>query len=345
MGSALQSFVNVDDQLCRTIIPFPHNPHYNAVALKKYDRMSLADRFSELGDKLTPPERDVLEAILSVQTGGTMENSSFWDLLRAWALSNYNWADYLSAAATYKLRRGQSHFARCMFDEAANTGRLDYAFSTPVAGIKDVGNHTEITSKSGAIFLSRRVVCTVPLNVLHELPFTPPLSPLKREASVLGHASRAIKINVEAENPELRSLGGLAHPPGKVTYVFGDGTTPTGNTHLVSLGTVPKGVGLQPAKDIKEISEALRLFADNMEITRLVFHDWNKDPYSRGTWSWYQPGMATKYVAALRERQGNVFFASADWATAWRGCIDGAIEDGKRVAKEIADEIKEGYEF
>jgi monoamine oxidase len=49
--------------------------------------------------------------------------------------------------------------------------------------------------------------------------------------------------------------------------------------------------------------------------------------------------MSTTYIDALRERQGNVIFASADWALGWRGFIDGAIEDGTRAALEVKNEL------
>ena len=45
--------------------------------------------------------------------------------------------------------------------------------------------------------------------------------------------------------------------------------------------------------------------------------------------------MSTAYVDSLRRTQGNIIFASADWALGWRGFIDGAIEDGTRAAMEV----------
>jgi monoamine oxidase len=47
-----------------------------------------------------------------------------------------------------------------------------------------------------------------------------------------------------------------------------------------------------------------------------------------------------KYIDELRERQGNVIFASADWALGWRGFIDGAIEEGARAAIEVKTELQ-----
>lgn len=70
-----------------------------------------------------------------------------------------------------------------------------------------------------------------------------------------------------------------------------------------------------------------------------VWHDWTNDPLSRGTWCMFPPDYSFKHLDALRERSGNVLFASGDWALGWRGFIDGAIEEGTRAAKTVADEL------
>lgn len=54
----------------------------------------------------------------------------------------------------------------------------------------------------------------------------------------------------------------------------------------------------------------------------------------------FPPNYSSRFLRALRERQGNIHFASADWALGWRGFIDGAIEEGTRAAKAIADELR-----
>jgi monoamine oxidase len=53
----------------------------------------------------------------------------------------------------------------------------------------------------------------------------------------------------------------------------------------------------------------------------------------------YRPDFAFRYLEALRKREGNVLFANADWALGWRGFIDGAIEEGTRVAFEVKNEL------
>ncbi|XXG97045.1 hypothetical protein Hte_003339 [Hypoxylon texense] len=343
LESILTKFVNVDEQLGRAVVPFPHNQHFNADLVQRFDAMSLADRIAELGDQLTPLDRAMLEVYLSALCGtADFKDASFFEALRCWALAGYNCMDFLATSAAFKLARGQSAFARRFFDEAAATGRLAYRFSCPVSAVADRGDLVALTARDGSRFQARRLVCTAPLNVLRDVAFSPALPAAKREASARGHANRAVKVNAVARGAALRSFGGLAHPAAGLNYVVGDGATPAGDTHLVGLGTAE----LRPKDDVDAVLATLRGLAAgadadvDVDVERLVFHDWNEDEFSKGTWVWLRPGMATKYLEALRERHGNVLFASGDWAAGWRGCIDGAIEEGGRVGKEVLDELK-----
>jgi hypothetical protein len=344
--SALKKYVDVDGHLARTVIPFPHDPLYNKEAVARYDAMTMADRLDEIADELTPVERNMLEQFLSITCGSSrFEDASFLEVLRWWALMNYNYTDFIALGLTYKLRAGQSALARSFFDEAFATEKLRYAFDSPVSKIVDQGGVVEVatTARDGSgtatTFRAHRVICTVPLNVLYKIDFSPPLAPLKTEASKLGHVNHVTKIHAELANPELRSVG--AFSLGKLTYGFGDGTTPAGNTHMVAFGSSQAGRHLQPEEDMEETLRAWRhlIGRDDVDIRRVVFHNWHKDEFAQGAWEWLRPNMSLKYLDELRKRHGNVLFGSADWALGWRAFIDGAIEDGGRVAKEASDEI------
>lgn len=340
---SIEKFVNVDGQLGRTVIPWPHDALRNKEAVAIYDKMSFADRFAQIDKDLSPLEKNVLQAFLSITCGGQWEDASFFEMLRWWAMANYDYTGFMEMGLTFKLGCGQSGLQRCLFDEANASGRLAYTFSTPVASVNDKGGMVEITSRSGQVFKAKRVICTIPLNVLHSVDFTPPLLPLKKQASLEGHANHVVKCHVEVAKPELRSLGAFNYPDGKLTYTFGDGTTPAGNTHLVAFGSSLPGKHLQPEENMSETIEAWKgLLPDTEEkdIKRIVFHNWHKDEFARGAWEWFKPNQVTKYLDALRVKQGNIWFGSADWAMGWRGFLDGGIEDGQRVAKEVTDDLK-----
>ncbi|KAI8960500.1 amine oxidase [Daldinia sp. FL1419] len=335
LETVLNKFVDVDGQRGRAAVPFPYNQHFNTEALERFDNMSIADRIAELGDQIEPLERVILEVYFSILCGSDLKDASFWEVLRNWALGGYNCMDFLAASAAFKLARGQSDFARRFFDEAVGTGRLDYKFLSPVSRVADKGGQVEVTIRDGVVFKARRLICTAPLNVLKTIPFSPALPAAKLAASEQGHANFIVKVNAETKGPDLRSTSALTHPAGGLNYMSGDGITPAGNTHIVGLG-----MKIQPKEDPEAALSAFRGLADGTVVERLLFHDWNGDEFSKGTWAWLGPGMATKYLAALRERHGNVLFASGDWAAGWRGCIDGAIEEGGRVGKEVLDELR-----
>jgi len=77
----------------------------------------------------------------------------------------------------------------------------------------------------------------------------------------------------------------------------------------------------------------------DVEIKRVLFHNWARDPYSKGSWCTYPKQFASTYLKALQENNGRVWFASADWADGWRGFIDGAVEQGALVAQKVADAL------
>ncbi|OTB04130.1 hypothetical protein M426DRAFT_59141 [Hypoxylon sp. CI-4A] len=335
LDSVLTKFIDVDGERGRATIPFPFHQDFLADAARHFDGKSLADRIAEIADQISPVDRALLEAYLTVLCGGDLENASFWQLLGCWALAGYNTLDFVSAMAVFKLRRGQSDFARRFFDEAAATRNLQYKFECPVTAVSDRGDHVQVTVKDGATFRAKRVICTTPLNVLRNIGFTPPLPVAKAEALGLQHVNQVSKVNAVVQGVELRSFTGMKHPVDGLSFLTGDGVTLAGDTHLVGFGTK-----FSPKDEIEGLLEAIRTFSHNKTVERLVFHDWNGDEYSQGAWAWFRPGMATKYLEALREKHGNVLFASGDWAAGWRGCIDGAIEEGGRVSKEVLDDLK-----
>ncbi|KAK5120612.1 hypothetical protein LTR85_005970 [Meristemomyces frigidus] len=341
---AMKKFVNVDGDFGRKIIPYPHNPHYNP-DVAQYDKMSFADRLAQIKDDLTPNEYVAFVGFLSITSGGSTEDSSFFEMLRWWALNNYDMRQFMDLCLTFKFKIGQSGFALHFFREALATGNLTYSFSTPVSSIVDEGKSVRVTSTGSPPkqFRAKRLVCTVPLNVLHTIAFDPPLRQDKLDASRLGHANHVSKVHVESRDPShnLRSFSAIRYPQNGLNYIFGDGITPAGNTHLVSFGQSSNGLKLKLQRDVNETIAALQAFSPDIDPLRVVFHDWSEDEFARGAWEWLKPGMATEYLDALRERQGNVLFASADWSLGWRGFIDGAIEDGTRAAMELLAELRE----
>ncbi|KAJ5390796.1 uncharacterized protein N7496_001864 [Penicillium cataractarum] len=338
LANALQKFVNVDGSLGRKIIPYAHDA-FHVPEARQYDSMSAKDRLNVIALSLTPNERAALESFVLLCSCGTLETTSFFEFLHWWALCGYTYQGCMDSLISYKFKGGQSSFAIRFFKEALSTGRLSYVFNSPVGAIKDEGDKVTLTTRDGCQYTSARLVSTIPLNVLNSISFNPPLDPQRMAAANKGHVNQCVKVHAEISNKDMRSWTGISYPFNKLMYAIGDGTTPAGNTHIVCFGGFNNHI--QPEEDIQETRKAVENMAPgNMDIKRLVFHNWSKDEFAKGAWFFSPPGLLSTSLDALRRRHGNVVFANSDWAVGWRSFIDGAIEEGTRAAMTVKEELQ-----
>ncbi|GAO16497.1 uncharacterized protein UV8b_06986 [Ustilaginoidea virens] len=335
LESALGKLVNVDGSFGRDTIPFPHSGLLNPQA-RRLDFMSVADRLAEIKHHLTPNERLAAEAFVLLCSGATLETTSFYEFLHWWALSGYSYQGCINHLVKYKFRRGQSSFAIRFFEEALGSGNLSYAFNQPVASVEDAGHQVRVVTRGGHAFAAARVVSAVPLNVLTSVKFDPPLSPARWQAAKTGHGNQTVKVHAEIGDRDLRSFTGISYPHNGLIYGFGDGETPAGNTHVVAFGGQHNH--FHPEDSIEHTISAFQGFAP-MKVERIVFHNWSRDEFAKGAWFFPGPGLLANHLPAMRERQGNIFFASSDWALGWRSFIDGAIEEGGRAAAAVRADL------
>jgi hypothetical protein len=230
------------------------------------DRLSATDRLEQIGHLLTAEERGVLEALLLHISGGHLDTTATWDLVHANALQGHTSANFGEIWTTYKLRQGQSGLARAMFDEACVHG-MDYAFETPIQTVRDLDDIVEVVTTDGRTFRARRVISTIPLNVLHTIKFDPPVSKTRAEAFKQGHVNHMQKIHAEVKG-DMASWNGLKYPA-KLMFGYSDGLFPNGNTHIVSFGAESGGEGWVPENDPDSVIKALKDIRP-MEVERLV---------------------------------------------------------------------------
>ena len=145
-----------------------------------------------------------------------------------------------------------------MFDEAVDFG-LEYAFSTTVTSIAESEANskkgsTTVTTQGGDSFVARRVVCSVPLNVLKTIHFSSPLSPKRQEAINIGHVNFISKIHAVVEAFELTSWSGMQTPV-HLLFGYGDGVTPRGDAHLVGFGADERA-SFVPERDPEKVVAA-----------------------------------------------------------------------------------------
>ncbi|KAH7015935.1 hypothetical protein EDB80DRAFT_833171 [Ilyonectria destructans] len=345
-AKAWDMFVNVDGQFGRTLCPLPHAQLDNCVVsratVEKWDQLSCYDRFEEIKHKLTSEEQSLLVSLLLHISGGRMKESSLWDMIRSHALLMYSSDNFTDVWLRYKLRDGQTALAKRMFEEAAEAS-LDYAFSAPVKSIKQESSGEQpvtVSTTNGDVFRARKIISTIPLNVLGDIQFSPPLSQRRQEAINIGHINHMTKIHADVSNKELERWNGMRFP-GLLMYGYGDGVLPNGDVHVVAFGADERETFV-PENDAEKTIGALNKLHP-MDVKRLILHNWSSDPFSKGGPAWWQPGYMSKYQDELQSRHGNILFASADWAHGWRAAIDGALEQGSLNAHTVHCELAARY--
>ncbi|RHZ52627.1 flavin monoamine oxidase family protein [Aspergillus thermomutatus] len=189
--SGLEKLVNVDGEMGRKIMPYAHDTFHNPDA-RKYDTMSVRDRINEIAATLAPHERATLEAFVLLCSCGTLETTSFLEFLHWWALCGYTYRGCLDLLITHKFKGGQSSFAIKFFQEALGTGRLSYAFNSPIKSVVDEDGKVTLTTRDGRSFGGRRLICTVPLNVLNTISFHPALDEKRIAAMNTGHVNQCV---------------------------------------------------------------------------------------------------------------------------------------------------------
>lgn len=266
MQTCLAKLFDIDGASGRDALSMPHSAHLSP-SDRRYDQRSVADRLLEIEDNLTPNERLCLEGFVLLCSGATLETTSFYEMLHWWALSGYTYEGCVNHLVRFKFRGGQSSFAIRFFQEALGTGNLKYMFNQPVSTVKN-GAKVEVTTRGGKKFTGKRIIAAVPLNVLNDITFEPPLNKGKSEAARKGHVNQTIKAHAEIRERDLRSFTGISYPQNGLIYGFGDGETPAGNTHVVAFGGQHKH--FHPEDDINRTIEEFQGFAP-MQVERLVW--------------------------------------------------------------------------
>lgn len=277
MAKAWDIFVDVDGHKGRTVCPLPHAQLDNIItdraSIEKLDRVSCQERFDQISHLLTAEQQGILISLLLHISGGTMENSSAWDMVRSHALLMHSSDNFADVWLRYKLRDGQTELARRVFHEAVETG-LEYAFSTPIQSISEAGEENsnsmttvDVKTTGGETFRARKVICTIPLNVLKDIEFSPPLSPLRQEAIRAGHVNQMTKIHADVKDKELERWNGMRYPA-LLMYGYADGVLPNGNIHVVAFGADERH-RFVPERDPELALDAFQKL-HSMDIERLV---------------------------------------------------------------------------
>ncbi|MEU1518467.1 NAD(P)/FAD-dependent oxidoreductase [Streptomyces sp. NPDC005811] len=308
-------------------IPRPDAP-LTVPELTEIDRFTLQEKLDELD--LSVEERNANEAAWVGHFNAPLDECAYVNALRWTAATAGSWHLMHEASAIFRLAGG----TRGLVEAVAADSGADIRLSSPVCSLTHDADGAEITYGDGRTIGARRVVITVPQNMLHQLDVTPALPEAKLRPSLEKTASRGAKAWIRVRGPvkPFFAYSSQHHPLAVVRTEF------IGKDDAVLVGFGPDASRID-VEDPKAVDAALRVWRDDLEVLEAGGHDWMADPWSQETWLIQRPGQLTRHHRAQQENTGVLHFASGDHANIWAGFIDGAVESGLRVARTVRSEL------
>lgn len=188
------------------------------------------------------------------------------------------------------------------------------------------------------------VVVAVPPNMAFRIDYTPSL-PAARDALTQRMAMGATSKHVAYyERPFWRDRGmsgEVASTGGPLTVVFDNSPSSGGRGALLgfAVGAGARALAARPAEERKRtvLAELVRFFGkDAADPIAYAEQDWGSEIWTRGCpTGTMSPGTMTHFGHALREPVGRIHWAGTETATEYCGFMEGAVQSGERVAKEI----------
>ena len=203
----------------------------------------------------------------------------------------------------------------------AATPGVQLRTGTPAAALRQDAAGVDVVTGSGDVVRGDLAIVALPVNLLPHLSFDPPL-PEQTAAAGGTNAGRAIKLWVRARGaPQGALAAGLGEG---IHWMIGDREL---DGDVLMLGFGYQDPAFDPAER-EHTERALHAFFPEAQLVAWDWHDWNGDPWARGTWATASVGAPDLLTPERFRPHGRVAFATSDVASAEPGWIEGALVSG-----------------
>lgn len=231
--------------------------------------------------------------------------------------------------------------------------------STTVRAVRWKRGEVEIETANGFgepdVVTGRAAIVTLPVGVLLAgaetgVAFAPPLPPSARDALAFFEMGHVVKVVMRFATPfwttiadgRYRNAGFFRDARGPFAVFWTQAPVRTSDLVVAWVGG-PDAKRLRDATPEERIERALAQFGGllgNLPAARAAFvegatHDWMRDPFARGAYSYVLTGGAGARRALAEPVDQTLFFAGEATAIDGQGgTVNGAIRTGERAARE-----------
>jgi monoamine oxidase len=267
-----------------------------------------------------PRDAALVNAALFPLTGAHPKDLSLAMVLNEIRFHGGTIAETIDPAEIARLQGGTGEIANRI---AAELPEGTIRFGSMVHGIADHGDNVVASGEFGSI-KTQKVILALPLNILKNIAFTPPIPVATKALITDGHAGSTAKFWALAKGDSQPEECFISGHPFRLTYA-----KPVGQGHNLMCAQAL-------IDEVPDVSEAAlkALFAEiypGQTILEVAMHDWVSDPLALGSW---HAGRAGQDVAlhAMRQPIGKIRFCGGDFSDPWSGWIEGAILSGAEAA-------------
>ena len=240
-------------------------------------------------------------------------------------------------------RGGNSNIPEAMAAELKNEIHLGRV----VTSMESAAYTAIVRCQDGTEYRASRVICSLPLPTLRQLPISPYLPDVQ---------SKAIKTVPYFPMTQV-------HLVAKSAFWEADGLSPSmwtetlaghvvGNRHdlrddrVTSLTAWARGVSavrldqLDPTDAKRAVVAAIEQLrpAARGKLEAVEIKSWVRDPFAGGDYAIWGPGQVTEFVEHVGKSHGRIHFCGEHTALASRG-MEGAAESGERAALEVLEAL------
>lgn len=307
--------------------PRPYDPYFKPDSLNT-DNLSIAQRMKQIN--VSDETRAILESYFTCAVNGPIDQAGYLDQVHWYARAGNDMDRLLRACTQFKISTGTASLIELLLRDS----HAEIKLNTPVKKVEQSSRGVKVTAEDGKAYFAKSCIVALPMNCWNDIEWLPALAPGKVAASKERHVGSGFELKVKVKGNK-GSYQGMAPSGYPINIVYTDYISED-HTKFIAMGNSVPGFDVN---DDEHVREAFTRLLPGAEIMESFAYDWNSDPYSKGTWCDYKPGMWSKYGQDMRKDEGRVIFAGSDIANGWRGFIDGAIETGLRASGTVLKQL------